>query len=105
MNSQNSKKDIIIERLKTVYDPEFPMIDMYTLWLIYKVDIDESKKIVNVLMTFTTPFCPMADMIKDMIKNAVLEVVSDYTVDLEVTFEPAWNQSMIKDPDLQKMFM
>lgn len=105
MNSQNSKKDIIIERLKTVYDPEFPMIDMYTLWLIYKVDIDESKKIVNVLMTFTTPFCPMADMIKDMIKNAILEVISDYTVELEVTFEPAWNQSMIKDPDLQKMFM
>lgn len=46
----------------------------------------------------------MADMIKDMIKNAVLEVVSGYTVELEVTFEPAWNQTMIKDPDLQKMF-
>lgn len=104
MNSQNSKKDIIIERLKTVYDPEFPMIDMYTLWLIYKVDIDEFKKIVNVLMTFTTPFCPMAEMIKDMIKNAVLEVVPKYTVELEVTFEPAWNQTMIKDKDLQRMF-
>jgi metal-sulfur cluster biosynthetic enzyme len=72
--------------------------------LIYKVDVDEKKKLVNILMTFTTPFCPMAEMIKDMIKNAVLEVVSDYTVELEVTFEPPRNQTMIKDPDLQKMF-
>lgn len=55
-------------------------------------------------MTFTTPFCPMAEMIKDMIKNAVLEVVPKYTVELEVTFEPAWNQTMIKDKDLQRMF-
>jgi metal-sulfur cluster biosynthetic enzyme len=72
--------------------------------LIYKVDVDEKKKLVNILMTFTTPFCPMADMIKEMIKNAVLEVVPKYVVELEVTFEPAWNQTMIKDPDLQKMF-
>jgi len=72
--------------------------------LIYKVDVDEKKKLVNILMTFTTPFCPMADMIKEMIKHAVLEVVNDYTVELEVTFEPVWNQTMIKDPDLQRMF-
>lgn len=55
-------------------------------------------------MTFTTPFCPMADMLKEMIKNAILEIVSDAIVELEVTFEPSWNQTMIKDPDLQRMF-
>ncbi len=105
MNSQISKtREKIEEKLKTVYDPEFPMIDMFTLWLIYKVDVDEEKHIVNILMTFTTPFCPMADMIKDMVKNAALEVVPTYTVSIEVTFDPAWNQTMIKDPDLQRMF-
>lgn len=104
MSSQISKTELIIEKLKTVYDPEFPMIDMYTLWLIYKVDVDENKKIVNILMTFTTPFCPMADMIKEMIQNAILDVVPTFTVEIEVTFEPAWNQTMIKDPDLQRMF-
>jgi len=81
------------------------MIDMYTLWLIYKVAVNEAKRTANILMTFTTPFCPMAEMIKAMIKNAVLEIVPKYVVELEVTFEPAWNQTMIKDPDLQKMFM
>jgi len=56
-------------------------------------------------MTFTTPFCPMADMLKEMITNAILEVVPGASVKLEVTFEPAWSQTMIKDEDLQRMFM
>jgi metal-sulfur cluster biosynthetic enzyme len=60
---------------------------------------------VAILMTFTTPFCPMADMIKEMIKNAVLEAVPDVSVQIEVTFEPPRNQTMIKDKDLQRMFM
>jgi len=105
MTSQISKNFEKIEaKLKTVYDPEFPMVDIYTLWLIYKVDVDDTKKLVNILMTFTTPFCPMADMIKEMIKNTVLEVVPDFTVEIAVTFEPPRNQTMIKDKDLQRMF-
>jgi len=106
MNSQISKTiHQIEEKLKTVYDPEFPMIDIYTLWLIYKVDFLPKEKIVNILMTFTTPFCPMADMLKEMVTNAVLEIVPGASVQIEITFEPTWNQTMIKDEDLQRMFM
>ena len=94
----------IEEKLKTVYDPEFPMIDIYTLWLIYKVEYSLKEKKVDILMTFTTPFCPMADMLKEMVTNAVLEVVPGASVHLEITFDPAWSQEMIKDPDLQRMF-
>ncbi len=81
------------------------MIDIYTLWLIYKVDFSPDEKKVDILMTFTTPFCPMADMLKEMVTNAVLEIVPDASVQLEITFEPTWNQTMIKDEDLQRMFM
>ena len=95
----------IQEKLKTVYDPEFPMIDIYTLWLIYTVDFLPKEKKVHILMTFTTPFCPMADMLKEMVTNAVLEVVPDAVVAIEITFEPTRNQTMIKDEDLQRMFM
>ena len=106
MNSQISKTvHQIEEKLKTVYDPEFPMIDIYTLWLIYNVDFLPKEKRVNILMTFTTPFCPMADMLKEMVTNAVLEVVPSVIVQIEITFEPTWNQTMIKDEDLQRMFM
>ena len=106
MNSQISKTvHQIEEKLKTVYDPEFPMIDIYTLWLIYNVDFLPKEKRVNILMTFTTPFCPMADMLKEMVTNAVLEVVPSVIVQIEITFEPTWNQTMIKDEDLQRKFM
>lgn len=94
----------IEEKLKTVYDPEFPMIDIYTLWLIYNVAFSPKEKTVNILMTFTTPFCPMADMLQEMVKNAVLEVVPGVSVQIEITFEPTRNQTMIKDEDLQRMF-
>lgn len=106
MTSQISKTiHQIEEKLKTVYDPEFPMIDIYTLWLIYKVTFSPKTKTVDILMTFTTPFCPMADMLQDMVKNAVREVVPDAVVQIEITFEPTRNQTMIKDEDLQRMFM
>jgi metal-sulfur cluster biosynthetic enzyme len=64
MNNNNDihntdKKNIVIDCLKTVYDPEFPMVDLYTLGLIYDVNIDENQKIINLLMTYTTPSCPM----------------------------------------------
>jgi len=105
MNSQISKTvHDIEEKLKTVYDPEFPMIDIYTLWLIYNVEFLPEKNIVKILMTFTTPFCPMADMLKELVTNAVLEVVPGVIVTIEITFEPTWNQTMIKDEDLQRMF-
>jgi metal-sulfur cluster biosynthetic enzyme len=78
---------------------------MYTLGLIYDVNLNEGDKICNITMTFTTPTCPMADMIMDLVKNAVLDVIPDWEVNIIVSFEPMWEPSMIKDPDLQKMFL
>ncbi len=94
----------IEEKLKTVYDPDFPMVDIYTLWLIYKVDFSPKDKKVDILITFTSPYCPSQEMLKEMAKNAVLEVVPKAKVEFTVTFDPAWNQTMIKDEDLQRMF-
>jgi metal-sulfur cluster biosynthetic enzyme len=95
----------IIEKLKTVYDPEFPLVDMYTLGLIYGIDLKIKNKICDVTMTFTTPTCPMADMIMELVKNAVLDVIPDWEVNIIISFEPMWEPSMIKDADLQKMFL
>ena len=101
----NELKEKIIEKLKTVYDPEFPLVDMYTLGLIYDVDLKEENKICDITMTFTTPACPMADMIMELVKNAVLELIPEWKVNIIVSFEPMWEPSMIKDSDLQKMFL
>ena len=90
--------------MKTVYDPEFPIVDIFTLGLIYDIVLDEPGKKVSILMTFTTPSCPMADQLQEMVKNAVNEIVPDWLVELKITFEPMWTLDMIKDPDLKRMF-
>ena len=104
-NQNNELYDKIIEKLKTVYDPEFPLVDMYTLGLIYDVKLKKEEGICDLTMTFTTPTCPMADVIMEMVKNAVLDVIPDWEVNIIISFEPMWEPSMIKDPDLQKMFL
>lgn len=96
------KIKLIEEKLQTVYDPEFPLIDIYTLGLIYDIKIKD--KDIEIIMTFTTPYCPMADMLKEMITNWINEILPDYKVTLTVTFEPLRTIEKIKDPDLKRMF-
>ena len=103
-NRDIDKKEIIIDCLKTVYDPEFPMVDLYTLWLIYDVKINEQTKLINLLMTYTTPSCPMWDMLQQLCKNAINQNLPEYEIDIEITFDPMRKISFIKDDDLQKLF-
>ena len=91
-------------QLQTVYDPEFPVVDIWTLGLIYTVDIHEAEKTIAILMTFTTPACPMWEMIEQMTENAVHEVYPDRAVQITITFDPMRSPAMIKDEDLQRMF-
>lgn len=104
MTNHSNIIQIIEDKLKTIYDPEFPIVDIFTLGLIYNIDVNEESKKINLLITFTTPFCPMADMLKEMIINGIAEVLPEYEVILEVTFEPMWTIEKIKDPDLKRMF-
>jgi metal-sulfur cluster biosynthetic enzyme len=104
MTNNSNIITIIEDKLKTIYDPEFPIVDIYTLGLIYNIDVNEESKKINLLITFTTPFCPMADMLKEMMINGIAEVLPEYEVILEVTFEPLWTIEKIKDPDLKRMF-
>ncbi|PZM86926.1 MAG: FeS assembly SUF system protein [candidate division SR1 bacterium] len=92
------------QSLQTVYDPDFPLVDIYTLGLIYDIKVDETEERVDILMSFTTPACPMADYLIESCKNAALLVVPEYEVFIEVTFDPMWSPKMIRDEDLQRMF-
>lgn len=101
---EKTMKEIIVDQLLTVYDPEFPVVDIYTLGLIREITLYEEKALVHILMTFTTPQCPMWDMIEQMTRNAILEVYPARTTDIEITFDPLWTPKMIRDEDLQRMF-
>lgn len=100
----NPLQNKIEQVLQTVYDPDFPMVDIYTLGLIYKVNVDEESEKVHILMSFTSPTCPMADFIIESVKNAIMLVAPSYHTDVEITFDPMWSPNMIRDEDLQRMF-
>lgn len=85
----------IILALKTVYDPEIP-VDIYELGLVYDVQISDEGD-VKVIMTLTTPNCPVAESLPAEVKQKVEEVEGVRSVDLELTFEPSWNKDMMSE--------
>lgn len=87
--------DNIIKALKTVYDPEIP-VDIYELGLVYDVQISDEGN-VKVVMTLTTPNCPVAESLPQEVKEKVAGVNMVNEVDLELTFEPAWNKDMMSE--------
>ena len=91
----NNIKNKIIERIKTIYDPEIP-VDIYELGLIYKIDVDEKNK-VSVDMTLTSPNCPVAESLPKEVKDSIMEIKEVNKVDLKLVWEPPWNKSMMSE--------
>ena len=85
----------IIKALKTVFDPEIP-VDIYELGLVYDVQISEDGD-VKVVMTLTTPNCPVAESLPQEVKEKVAAVENVKSVDLDLTFEPSWNKDMMSE--------
>lgn len=91
----DARIDLIIERLKDVFDPEIP-VNIYDLGLIYNVDVDDSNK-ASIIMTLTAPGCPVADILVEDVRQAALAVDSILEVDVELTFDPPWDKSMMSE--------
>lgn len=85
----------IVDVLKTVYDPEIP-IDIYELGMIYKIDVKCDGN-VDIDMTFTAPNCPAADFILEDVRTKVEGVEGVKTANINLVFEPAWDQSMMSE--------
>lgn len=79
-------KELIIEQIKMIIDPDIG-IDIWTMGLIYDIQIREEN--VDIIMTFTTPFCPSAPVLQEQIRDQ-LESVGAKNVNITVTFEPPW---------------
>ncbi len=85
----------IVKVLKTIYDPEIP-VDIYELGLIYDVFVNEDRD-VKILMTLTTPNCPVAETLPVEVEEKVksLDEVKDAKV--EITFDPPWTQDLMSE--------
>ena len=85
----------IVRVLKTIYDPEIP-VDIYELGLIYDVMVNAEDE-VKILMTLTTPNCPVAESLPQEVEEKVksMDEVSDCEV--EITFDPPWTQELMSE--------
>ena len=83
------KEPEIIEALRNVYDPEIP-VNIFDLGLIYDIRIDDTEGKVKILMTLTTPTCPVSEELPAWIERAVKNVEGVKKVEIELTWDPFW---------------
>lgn len=92
-------ESMIWEQMKTVYDPEIP-INVVDLGLIYGCNIektDDDTRTVDVKMTLTAPGCGMGDILVNDVKTKVELVPTVESAQVELVFDPPWNQSMMSE--------
>ena len=87
-------REKIIAEIRKIYDPEIP-VNIYELGLIYDVKVKEAK--AKIIMTFTTPNCPVAESLPKEVKDSAMQVDGIKEVDLDLVFEPPWEKSMMSE--------
>ena len=89
----------IWEVMRTCYDPEIPVniVDLGLVYDCHVVDTDEGGNHVDIIMTLTAPGCGMGPFIVDDVRRKVLDVANVTDVEVELTFDPPWDRSMMSD--------
>src|SRR5210317_602398 len=87
--------DKIVEVLKSIYDPEIP-VDIYELGLIYDVFVNENDE-VKILMTLTTPNCPVAETLPQEVEEKIKSLDEVKTAEVEITFDPPWTKDLMSE--------
>jgi probable FeS assembly SUF system protein SufT len=92
-------EQLIWRQLKTCFDPESP-VNIVDLGLVYHCQVtplpEEGNK-VDIKFTLTAPGCGMGAVLKADIENKILNVPGVTDVDVEVVFDPLWNQDMMSE--------
>lgn len=90
---------LVWKQLRTCFDPEIP-INVVELGLIYECEItrdEDGCRKVNIKMTLTAPACGMGDILVDDVRTKVERVPTVSEADVDLVFDPPWNQSMMSD--------
>ena len=88
-------KDAAVAALKSVFDPEIP-VNIYDLGLIYDLSIDDAGA-ATVVMTLTTPACPVAATMPQEVAETVATVDGIGEVEVQLIWEPAWTPERMTD--------
>jgi FeS assembly SUF system protein len=87
-------REQVIAEIRKIYDPEIP-VNIYELGLIYDVKVKEDT--VKIIMTLTSPNCPVAESLPQDVKDSAMQVEGIEKVDLDLVFEPEWNKDMMSE--------
>ena len=91
----NELGEKIVSVIKTIFDPEIP-VDIYELGLIYDVFVNEDLE-VKILMTLTTPNCPVAESLQVEVEEKVMSIDEVKSASVEMTFDPPWSKDLMSD--------
>ena len=88
-------KEEIINRIKTVKDPEIP-VNLYDLGLIYNIEIDDNNNI-NIDMTLTNPNCPVAGSMPESVGKAIETIENIHSVNIKLVWQPKWTKDLMSE--------
>lgn len=97
--TEDDVKNLVWEQMRTCYDPEIP-INVVDLGLVYECDIrrnEDNTRTVYVKMTLTAPGCGMGEILVQDVKEKVELIPTVKEAEVELVFDPPWNQSMMSD--------
>ncbi len=98
IENQKDIEERIIRNLKGVFDPEIP-VNIYDLGLIYEINFEKKGNYLHciVLMTLTSPACPVAESLVDQVKYVTLAVPEVDEAYVNLTFNPPWTKEMMTE--------
>lgn len=94
LSASASVEEMIITALRNIYDPELP-VNIYDLGLIYNIDIKQRD--VDVVMTLTSPNCPVAGSMPAQVECAIKALDQIDNVCVELTWDPPWDSENLSD--------
>jgi probable FeS assembly SUF system protein SufT len=102
---EGSLEEAVWNQLKTVFDPEIP-VNVVDLGLIYECELQHPEEGVTkavVKMTLTAPGCGMGPTIAADARGKILTLEGIDDAEVELVWDPAWNQSMISEAGRMKL--
>ncbi len=96
--SDEDVRELAWQQMKACYDPEIP-INVVDLGLVYSCDVtsEADGRVVSVTMTLTAPGCGMGDVLVQDVREKVEIIPTVKRVDVELVFDPPWQQSMMSE--------
>ena len=96
---EDDVKKLVWDQMRTCFDPEIP-INIVDLGLVYECEVypnDDGTRTASIKMTLTAPGCGMGEVLVADVKEKVERIPTVRVADVELVFDPPWNQSMMTE--------